>query len=44
MSETGAIDCDVHPSIPDVNALLPYLDTFWRDSVVDRPVPQPHQG
>jgi len=36
MSETGAIDCDVHPSVPDVNALLPYLDTFWRDSVVDR--------
>ena len=36
MAETGAIDCDVHPSVPDVNALLPYLDTFWRDSVVDR--------
>ena len=36
MSELGAIDCDVHPSVPDINALLPYLDTFWRDSVVDR--------
>ena len=36
MSEAGSIDCDVHPSVPDVGALLPYLDTFWRDSVVDR--------
>ena len=36
MSEAGAIDCDVHPSVPDVSVLLPHLDTFWRDSVVDR--------
>ena len=36
MTEPGAIDCDVHPSVPDVAALLPHLDAFWRDSAVDR--------
>jgi hypothetical protein len=30
------IDCDVHPTVPGIDALLPYLDAFWRDSVVDR--------
>src|SRR6202041_166804 len=30
------IDCDVHPAVPGIDALLPYLDAFWRDSVVDR--------
>ena len=34
--EPGAIDCDVHPSVPDVAALLPHLETFWRDSAVER--------
>ena len=27
-----AIDCDVHPTVPSVKALLPYLDDFWRDT------------
>jgi predicted TIM-barrel fold metal-dependent hydrolase len=36
MTEVGAIDCDVHPTVPDNNALLPYLEEFWRDSVVSR--------
>jgi hypothetical protein len=36
MFEPGAIDCDVHPAVPDNKALLPYLDTFWRDSVEER--------
>src|SRR5215468_2421216 len=31
-----AIDCDVHPTVPDVKALLPHLDDFWRDSVQER--------
>ena len=31
-----AIDCDVHPAVPDLAALLPHLETFWRDSVEDR--------
>ena len=32
----GAIDCDVHPTVPDNKALLPYLEPFWADSVVSR--------
>jgi predicted TIM-barrel fold metal-dependent hydrolase len=36
MTEPGAVDCDVHPSVPDVAALLPHMETFWRDSIVDR--------
>ena len=28
-----AIDCDVHPTLPDMRALLPYLDPFWRDMI-----------
>src|SRR5262249_18961071 len=31
-----AIDCDVHPTVPDMTALLPYLDAFWRATVVER--------
>ena len=29
----GAIDCDVHPSVPGIQALLPYLDDYWRGIV-----------
>ena len=36
LSHLGSIDCDVHPSVPGMRALLPYLDDFWRDSVEDR--------
>ena len=36
MTAPGAIDCDVHPTVPDNKVLLPYLDAFWRDSVVER--------
>src|SRR5262249_56224919 len=32
----AAIDCDVHPTVPDMAALLPYLDDFWRATVVER--------
>ena len=31
-----AIDCDVHPMVPGMAALAPYLDEFWRDQVVER--------
>jgi hypothetical protein len=31
-----AIDCDVHPAVPGMAALRPYLEPFWRDSVEDR--------
>jgi uncharacterized protein len=32
----GAIDCDIHPAVPRVAALLPYLDDFWRAHLVER--------
>ncbi len=32
----NAIDCDVHPTVPGLDALLPYMDEYWRDSIVDR--------
>lgn len=32
----GAVDCDLHPAPPSVAALLPYLDEYWRDQLVDR--------
>ena len=31
-----AIDCDVHPTVTGNEVLLPYLETYWRDSVVER--------
>lgn len=24
----GVVDCDLHPAVPDVAALMPYLDDF----------------
>lgn len=32
----GAIDCDLHPAMPSAAALLPYLDDYWRDQIVNR--------
>jgi predicted TIM-barrel fold metal-dependent hydrolase len=32
----GAIDCDLHPAMPSVPALLPYLDEFWADQLANR--------
>jgi hypothetical protein len=32
----GAIDCDLHPAPPSATALLPHLDEYWRDQIVDR--------
>jgi predicted TIM-barrel fold metal-dependent hydrolase len=29
----GAIDCDVHPMVPSVRALLPHLDAYWQEMV-----------
>lgn len=31
----GAIDCDLHPAVPDVAALRPYLDAFWREHLAE---------
>ena len=27
----GAIDCDVHPTLPGLRSLFPYLDEAWRE-------------
>ena len=32
----GAIDCDLHPAVPSMAALLPYLPSHWRDQVMLR--------
>jgi uncharacterized protein len=32
----GAIDCDVHPAVPSMAALLPYLSEHWREQVLQR--------
>jgi predicted TIM-barrel fold metal-dependent hydrolase len=29
----GAIDCDLHPAVPGMQVLLPYLDDYWREMV-----------
>jgi len=34
---TGApIDCDVHPTVPALSALYPYLDEMWRETAIRR--------
>jgi predicted TIM-barrel fold metal-dependent hydrolase len=32
----GAIDCDVHPAMPAMAALLTYLNEYWRDQIANR--------
>jgi hypothetical protein len=32
----GAIDCDIHPAVPGMAALLPYLSTHWREQITLR--------
>ncbi len=36
MPSGGPIDCDLHPVVPGLQALLPYLDDLWRETVVRR--------
>ena len=36
MEGLGGIDCDVHPAVPGMAALLPYLDDYWREQVTVR--------
>jgi uncharacterized protein len=35
---SGAIDCDIHPGVPSMAALLPYMDNYWRDQFISRGV------
>ena len=32
----AGIDCDVHPALPGMAALLPYMDPYWREQVTVR--------
>ena len=34
----AGIDCDVHPALPGMAALLPYLDETWREQVTLRSI------
>jgi predicted TIM-barrel fold metal-dependent hydrolase len=36
MTAMGPIDCDVHPTVPNMAALLPYLEPLWRETVIRR--------
>ena len=36
MADRGPIDCDLHPTVPAMSALMPYLDDMWRETVVRR--------
>ncbi|MFZ1102512.1 MAG: amidohydrolase family protein [Hyphomicrobiaceae bacterium] len=36
VSVAGAIDCDLHPPMPGVTGLLPFLDDYWRDQISNR--------
>jgi predicted TIM-barrel fold metal-dependent hydrolase len=36
---TDAIDCDVHPAVPSLKALLPHFDDYWRNAIIERGIP-----
>ncbi|HEX5327566.1 MAG TPA: amidohydrolase family protein [Acetobacteraceae bacterium] len=36
MTPPGPIDCDLHPAVPGLKALMPYLDDHWRETIVRR--------
>ena len=36
MIPPGAIDCDVHVTVPSVRDLLPYMEPYWREHVERR--------
>jgi predicted TIM-barrel fold metal-dependent hydrolase len=36
LPERGAIDCDIHPAVPGMAALVPHLDDHWREQVLIR--------
>ena len=36
MIPAGAIDCDIHPAVPNTRALLPHLDDYWREHILRR--------
>ena len=36
MNHAAVIDCDIHPGVPDIPTLLPYMSEYWKHSFVDR--------
>jgi predicted TIM-barrel fold metal-dependent hydrolase len=32
----GGVDCDLHPALPGIRSLVPYLNDYWQDQVVSR--------
>ena len=38
----GSIDCDIHPSVPSLQALMPYLEDHWREQVIIRGIDELH--
>src|SRR3979409_590895 len=32
----GGGDCDLHPAVPHLTSLLPYLNDYWRDQATTR--------
>ena len=32
----GGVDCDLHPALPGIRSLVPYLNEYWQDQVVSR--------
>lgn len=36
MIQAAPIDCDVHPTVPSLSALFPYLDELWRETAIRR--------
>ncbi|UWU75854.1 amidohydrolase family protein [Bradyrhizobium huanghuaihaiense] len=36
--DVGCIDCDIHPTVPGIASLLPYMDEHWKRQVVERAI------
>jgi len=32
----GGVDCDLHPALPGIRSLVPYLNDYWQDQVISR--------
>src|SRR5438477_5831201 len=32
----GGVDCDLHPALPGIRSLVPYLSDYWQDQVISR--------
>ncbi|HWJ73924.1 MAG TPA: amidohydrolase family protein [Kaistia sp.] len=39
LQNLGAIDCDMHPVVPALKALVPHLPANWREAVESRGIP-----